>query len=272
MSQVNPDSLHYPEPPQAPRQRGCLFYGCLIAGILALIMIIAVAVGLFFLYRFTTRMVEQYTDTAPMALPQPNLDAGQVQVLKQRVDDFKKAAEEGRDATLTLTGDELTALLQSNEDFKDRFAVTVEDDKVKGQVSLPLDFPGLGRRYFNGSATFKASLEDGVLIVTVDQAEVKGQPVPESVMEHLRKENLARDAYKNEEDARVLRRLKSMEIKDGRITIQSRAKSPAEKTDEAKPKETKAKQPQVNREPKRVRPEGLTGSETAFGASRLLRG
>src|SRR5262249_7859902 len=205
----------------------------LITAILALIMIIAVAIGAFLLYRFTTQIVEQYTDTAPMALPRPNLDEVQVQALKERVENFKKAAENGQDATLTLTGDELTALLQSDKDFKDRVAVMVEGDKLKGQVSLPFDFPGLGRRYFNGSATFKASLEDGVLIVTVDQAEVKGQPVPENVMESLRKENLARDAYKNEENARVLRRIKSLQVKDGTITIQSRAKSPAEKTNPA---------------------------------------
>src|SRR5262249_59726292 len=118
----------------------------------------------------------------------------QKQALKQRVDDFKKAAENGQDATLTLTGDELTALLQSDENFKDRVAVTVEGDKLKGQVSLPFDFPGLGRRYFNGSATVTASPENGVLMVTVDQAEEKGQPVPENGMEHLRKANLAPNA------------------------------------------------------------------------------
>jgi hypothetical protein len=239
MSHVEPGSPYYPESPQAPKQRGCLFYGCLFASILALITIIAVAVGMYFLYRFTTRIVGEYTDTAPMALPRPNLDDVQIQALKQRVENFKKATENGQDATLTLTGDELTALLQSDKDLKDRVAVAVEGDKLKGQVSLPFDFPGLGRRYFNGSAKFKASLEDGVLIVTVDQAEVKGQPVPESVMEHLRKENLARDAYKNEDNARVLRRIKSLQLKDGTILIQSRAKSSAEKTNTATPAETK---------------------------------
>ena len=197
--------------------------------------------GIFFIYRFTTRIVEQYTDTAPTALPRPNLDEVHVQALKQRVENFKKAAENGQDATLTLTGVELTALLRSDEDFKERVAVTVEGDKLKGQVSLPFDFPGLGRRYFNGSVTFKASLENGVLIVMVDQAEVKGQPVPENVMAQLRKENLARDAYKNEENARVLRRIKSLQIKDGTIVIQSRAKAPAEKTNPAAPAETKPK-------------------------------
>jgi hypothetical protein len=240
MSHAEPNSPYYAEPPRG-RQRGCLFYGCLIASILALITIIACAIGGFFLYRFTTRLVEQYTDTAPVALPLPNLDEVQAQALKQRVDIFKKAAENGEDATLTLTGDELTSLIQRDENFKDRVAVTIEGEKLKGQVSLPFDFPGLGRRYFNGSATFKASLENGVLIVTVDQAEVKGQPVPENVMAQLRKENLARDAYKNEENARVLRRIKSLQIKDGTIVIQSRAKAPAEKTNPAAPAETKPK-------------------------------
>src|ERR1700756_1297950 len=108
MSHIEPDSPYYPESPRARKQRGCLFYGCLIAAILALITIIAVAIGMFFLYRFTTRIVEQYTDTAPMALPLPNLHEVQVQALKQRVENFKKAAENGQDATLTLTGDELT--------------------------------------------------------------------------------------------------------------------------------------------------------------------
>jgi len=238
MSHLEPASPYYPESPRAGKKRGCLFYGCLIAAILALIIIIVVAIGGYSLYRFTTRIVEQYTDAAPMALPQPKLDEAQVKELKQRVENFKKEAENGQEATLTLTGDELTALLQSDEHFKDRVAVKVEGDKLKGQVSLPFDFPGLGRRYFNGSATLKASLENGVLIVTVDQAEVKGQPVPENVMGHLRKQNLAQDAYKNEQNARALRRLKSLQIKDGTIIIESRAKPPDEKTKPAAPQET----------------------------------
>jgi hypothetical protein len=62
------------------------------------------------------------------------------------VENFKKAAENGQDATLTLTGVELTALLRSDEDFKERVAVTVEGDKLKGQVSLPFDFSRRHRR------------------------------------------------------------------------------------------------------------------------------
>src|SRR5262249_23474004 len=105
MSHLEPDSTaYYSEPPRARKQRGCLFYGCLITAILALVTIIAVAIGIFFLYRFTSRIVEEYTDSAPMALPQPNLDEVQVEALKQRVENFKKAAEDGQDATLSLTG------------------------------------------------------------------------------------------------------------------------------------------------------------------------
>lgn len=233
MSHVVPNAYGYSGPPPARKQHGCLFYGCLITAILAFITILCIALGTYFLYRFTTRIVEQYTDTAAMELPKSNLDEAQIQTLKKRVEDFKKATEEGREDTLTLTGDELTALLQSDAKLKDRIAVAVEGDKLKGQVSLPFDFPGLGRRYFNGAVTLKASLENGDLRVTLDQAEVKGQPVPENVMEHLRKENLAKDAYDKEENARVLRRIKSLEIKDGKIIIQSLATPPAPKPDAA---------------------------------------
>ena len=77
-------------------------------------------------------------------------------------------------------------------------------NEVKGLVSIPLSGLGwLGKgRYLNGDATFKVSLENGVLMVTAEQIQVKGVPIPESVMSQLRSENLAQDAYKDPETCR----------------------------------------------------------------------
>ena len=42
-----------PEPDEPrPRQRGCFFYGCVIASVLTVLLIIALAVGAFVFYRF----------------------------------------------------------------------------------------------------------------------------------------------------------------------------------------------------------------------------
>jgi len=44
-----------------PKQRGCFFYGCVIASVLTVLLIIALALGAFLFYRFLSRTVEQYT-------------------------------------------------------------------------------------------------------------------------------------------------------------------------------------------------------------------
>ena len=52
---------HYEAP---PRQRGCFFYGCIIASVLALLMAILVAVIAFVGYRMLNQWVNEYTGTA----------------------------------------------------------------------------------------------------------------------------------------------------------------------------------------------------------------
>src|SRR5579875_2829524 len=184
----------YDEP---PRQRGCFFYGCIIAAILALLLLIAVGVGFFFVYRLFERVVEQYTATAPRELPRVEMSVGQCRTLRERVDAFRAAIKEGRPTEpLVLWSDDLNALIEENPDLKGRVYVTIDQDKLKGQVSIPMDrFPSFGLtrgRYLNGEGEFKISLEDGVLIVTLESLLVNGNTLPDELMNGLRNQNLAR--------------------------------------------------------------------------------
>jgi hypothetical protein len=223
-----------PEPPYAvPKQRGCFFYGCIIASILAVLMAILVGVVAFVGYRFLNRMIDQYTSTTPRQLPKVEMPAEQRQTLKDRVEAFRKAVDAGTSAEpLVLTSDDLNALIDENAELKGIIYVKIEGNEVKGQVSIPLgklEFPMLRGRYLNGEADLKASLSDGVLIVTLDSIEVNGQKVPDDVMKGIRQQNLAKDAYKDEKTAEMIRKIESLEIKDGKIILKVRAKggSPA---------------------------------------------
>ncbi len=89
-------------------------------------------------------------------------------------------------------------------------------------MSIPLHLPFVKGRYLNGAASFKASLENGVLIVTAHSIEVKGKPLPEPFMSQLRNENLAKDAYRDPKNAESLRKIESIEVKDGKLTIKPR--------------------------------------------------
>src|SRR5262249_41277252 len=64
-----------PDPYEPPRQHGCFFYGCIIASVLALLVMIAVGLLLFVAYRGLGQLVEQYTATAPQELPKVGMPA-----------------------------------------------------------------------------------------------------------------------------------------------------------------------------------------------------
>jgi hypothetical protein len=218
-----------PEPPQPmPKQRGCFFYGCIIASILAVLCVIFMAVIAFFTYRFVHKLVDEYTATAPRELPKLDMSAEQRQAVKDRVEAFWKAVEAGTPTEpLVLTSDDLNALIEDNPDLKGVIYVKVEGEEIKGQVSIPLDKLNIGMvrgRYLNGEADLKASLKDGVLIVTLDSIEVNGKRPPDEMMKGIREQNLAKDMYKEEKNANLIRKLESLEVKDGKIILRVRAK------------------------------------------------
>jgi hypothetical protein len=221
-----------PEPPPAvPKQRGCFFYGCIIASILALLFVILMGVIGFLGYRFFNQLINDYTSTTPRELPKVEMPAEKRQAVQDRVEAFKKAVDDGTPVeTLVLDSDDLNALVEENPDFKGMVFFKIEGDEIKGQVSFPLDKLELGivqGRYFNGEADFKASLSNGVLIVTLDSFEVNGKRAPDEMMKGIREQNLAKDLYKNPENAERIRKLESLEVKDGKIFIKVRAKADA---------------------------------------------
>jgi hypothetical protein len=150
------------------------------------------------------------------------------QALQDRVKAFRSAVNAGTATEpLVLTSDDINALIDENEELKGTMFVKIEGDELKGKVSIPLDkvpLPGLKGRYLNGEAELKASLFDGELIVHVDAIEVNGKRPPEQAMTEVRKQNIVKDIAKDPDNAAMLRKLESLEIKDGKIIVKVRAK------------------------------------------------
>ena len=212
-----------------PRQRGCFFYGCIIAIVLTVLAAIFVGILLFVGYRYLGQKVQEYTADAPEKLPALEMSDNDRSAVKDRWDAFRKAVEAGTASEpLVLSSDDLNALIEQNPELKGKIYVKVEGDEVKGQVSIPLDalpLPMFKGRYLNGKAQIKASLFDGELIVHLEEIEVKGKPFPPDLMTELRKQNLAKDAAKDKDTSAMLRKLESLEIKDGKIILKIRAKT-----------------------------------------------
>ena len=208
---------------QVKRDEGnCFLWGC---ATLALVFVLGCIVA-FLTIRYGFQQIrEKYTDGEPVDLPVVGMGQEELDALIDRVDAFEQGLRDEEPVeALVLTQDDLNALFQHHSElthFAGRVYITIdEDDVLTGQVSVPLDFfPGLGGRYFNGSATFDAAIKQGRFTVFVESATLKGEPVPESFMEGLRGENLAKDMHSDPETKELIDKIETLEIKEGTITI-----------------------------------------------------
>lgn len=127
---------------------------------------------------------------------------------------------------LVLTADEINALIGAEEQLRGRVFVRIEDGRVFGEVSIPMDkIPGGRGRFFNADAEFSVAMEDGMLEIHLTDANVKGERIPEAVLEGFSQENLAKDFYKDRKNAEMLRKFETIEVVDDSIVLKLRAKS-----------------------------------------------
>jgi hypothetical protein len=236
MSDPNTNETQSENPYQVAGEKksssSCCLYGCL--GVFLLTAIVVVGGG-FGAYWWFTAQVKRYTADAPANLPVVELSDEELAAIQARIDAFKETIEAGdTPEDLVLTAQELNALITQDEDMRGKVFVRIADGEVSGDVSIPTDFlPGGKGRFFNASATFEVSLENGVLIVTLQDAEVKGEKLPQQFIDGMGQENLAKDAYKDPEVAATLRRIESISIENDKIVLKPRvAKSEGEVVEE----------------------------------------
>lgn len=214
----------YTTPAPATKGRGCFFYGCLTSVVLLLLASLLVFLGV----RFVRNKLNAYTDAQPLKMPKVEMTDAEFQILQQRMKAFAAALEQGKALEpLSLNERDLNALIglsPNTKELADKVHVSLNGNEVKGMVSIPLSGLGwLGKgRYLNGDATFKVSLENGVLIVTAQEIRVKGVPIPESFMGALRRENLAKEAYKDPQNAETIRKFESIQVEDSQVTVKAR--------------------------------------------------
>jgi hypothetical protein len=149
---------------------------------------------------------------------------GDYQALQQRIKIFSDAINQDKPAApLNLTEREIDALIARLPNLADKAYITLHDDRVQGQVSIPMPPNIAAGRYLNGNATLNVSLQGGALIVNVLDIEVKGRPVPEFVLKAIRQKNFAQEIYQNPNAAETLSKLESIQIHDGEVTIKPHA-------------------------------------------------
>jgi len=203
--------------------RGCLFYGGIAATVLILLIIAGAIVGL----RQAKKMLGDFTDSAPRALPTVDVSPEQTAELRKRVENFRNDVRAARSpAPLSLSADEINKLIATDPDLAPLkgtlYVAAIEGDHIKVQISAPLDQLGLPifrGRYLNGDGTFTISLRGGLLYLKALEIFVRGKPIPENYMQVIHGQNLAKPLNENPRVSVALDKLKSIELKDGKLVI-----------------------------------------------------
>lgn len=209
------------------KPRGCVFYGCLSLAIITMVIAVFIGVGIYFAKRTLDGLITDYTATSPVPIEERIYPEPQMRELQSRLGTFQQAVQQGggQAVDLVLSADDLNALIARNPDLKGKVFVRIEDDQIKGQVSVPL--PDLGPlklrgRYLNGAAAFKIALANGRLEARLEQVSVRDKPLPPLILNELKKQDLAREMQTDPEVVRVISRLDSLEIREGKVVIRSK--------------------------------------------------
>ena len=205
-----------------PSEAGnCFVWGCVSLFCFAVL----VAIAGFFVVRYQIEQVrENYTAAEPAILPEVEISDADLESLFARYDTFRAESDGDEEPEpLELTQNEVNALIQRHPDFDDlngHVFVTIEEDEITGDVTFPLEgIPMFGGRHFNGTGTFDINLEDGRLTVYLEQASVKGEPLPEMFMTEMRNQNLSQDARNNPDFRDMLDKIDEILVEGGVLTI-----------------------------------------------------
>ena len=192
---------------------------------LFIVMTVSVILGVL----YAKHVVNQLTDAQPVKLPTVKLPEIQMFQLHDRVDTFRDSVRDG-DPTppLALSADELNALIETDPAFaalKNHLFVIINGNELGAQISFPAEDLGLVRlrgRFVNATGVFDVGLTNNELSVMVESLSVKGKPLPTHIMRQIMGRNLAEKLNQDPKTVAGLRKLKAIEVKEGKLVVTAR--------------------------------------------------
>lgn len=194
--------------------------------LLAVIVVVSVSVRLV-APRVIQHLAETYTAAAPQPIPRVALTADALDAAEDRIDYFREAVENEREAeSLVLTEEELNGLLQRNDDEPVGY-LRLGDGVVTAQLSVLLeeDIPvGLWSaevkgRYLNGEAILDVRIENGELRLSILSFHVQGHAVPSWMLRRIRERIEVDTLVEDDDTAEFIRRVKTLEALPGRLVL-----------------------------------------------------
>jgi hypothetical protein len=217
------------EAPPPRRGLGCFARGCLILLAFAVLLAIACAAGLFWGFQRHSAIVHgiywlaktHSIAEAPEPVPEFAVSDEQIQATQERWRDFEQKKRAGQPAEIELTADDINTLIAANRDARWKAFVSIEENRLRIQGSVPLgEFFGGSRYYFNSDITMQSNGPQSLENPQLTRIVVNNEPIPKDLLSwkyHARRLREYLDEYRDSYD------ICSIEIRDAKLILRSRA-------------------------------------------------
>jgi len=203
------------EPP--PQQgMGCFGKGCIILIAFFLFLCVAFAGG--------TYLAVRYLRTSYFASTQAHVPAivatdEEQRLAKMKWEDFEHSARAHEARRIEMTAAELNALIASEPDLRGKAYVTIDHDTARLTISVPLDHVKMLRgRYMNAECAVQSSPDRDPSQARFTEILMNGKPLGEDILNWRGPWGFRRFIEEWTDRARI----KSFEIKDGKVILESR--------------------------------------------------
>jgi hypothetical protein len=215
------------EAPPPKRGMGCFARGCLILVVFGIVLAIACVAGLYWGFQRHSAIVHgvywlaKTHSLAETPAPVPEFAASdeQIQRVQERWRDFEQKIRAGQSVEIELTADDINSLIAAKRDGRWKAFVSIEDNSLRLQTSVPLgEF--LGRSgYFNGDIMIQLNGAQSLEHPQLNRIVVNSKPVPRDLLNWKYRSRRLRDYiadYRNSYD------IGTIEIRDGKLILRSR--------------------------------------------------
>jgi hypothetical protein len=217
----------YPNQPVQKQGMGCFAKGCLT--LIVLLMIMGVIVGIIG-WRFYGQVREYISDKPATIQVQPGTNA-QYAELQRKMQPFAAALQANKEATLSLTADEMNMLVARDQNFahlKGKAFFAIEGNDLVADMSLPIDESKSQPSYFNARLITSVAIENGNIELFPKAIDpLGGKKAPSWIASFVTNRDFMRgfnekfnESFKrNPNAAAMMAKLRSVRIENGQFTI-----------------------------------------------------
>ncbi len=217
------------EAPPPRKGFSCFIRGCLIVLIFAIVLAIACFAGMYWgLHRHSVLFYGSYwmaktrsIAEAPSPVPEYSTSDRQTRTIRERWQDFEQRTRAGQPAEIEMSADDINSLIAMSEDLRGKVFASVENNQLRLQTSLPIGrFLGRQGYYFNGDVLIELNGAQSLDNPQFSRITVNGDTVPTDLLNWKYRSRKLRDYLTDQRNAYEIG---TIEIRDGKVTLRSRA-------------------------------------------------